>query len=126
MQMMDSPRCGNHDFKVGVRVKRFVLEGSRWKRFNLTYSIVNLPFDMSRQTVIAEFQKAFGIWASVSPLRFRRVSASQADINVAFFSGKHGDSDPFDGPGGTLAHAYFPRYVLYICLLFKLATNRMR
>lgn len=65
---------------------------------------------MHRQTVYNEFKKAFSYWSNVSPLTFRRVNSNSADIKVAFYSGRHGDSDPFDGPGGTLAHSFFPRY----------------
>lgn len=48
-------------------------------------------------------------WGKVTPLTFTRVTG-KADIDVRFEKRWHGDNNPFDGEGQTLAHAYFPRY----------------
>ena len=48
------------------------------------------------------------LWQSASRLRFTEVNSDDADILVSFVTKTHGDGYPFDGKGGTLAHAFYP------------------
>ncbi|XP_043373034.1 matrix metalloproteinase-25 isoform X3 [Dermochelys coriacea] len=47
-------------------------------------------------------------WGNASALTFREVPGAGADILVDFSRSFHQDGYPFDGPGSTLAHAFFP------------------
>ena len=50
------------------------------------------------------------VWARVTDLTFEQRRAGPVHIEVKFADAEHGDGDPFDGRGGTLAHAFFPVY----------------
>lgn len=58
-----------------------------------------------RQTVAEALQ----VWSEVTPLTFTEVHEGHADITIDFTRYWHGDNLPFDGPGGILAHAFFPK-----------------
>lgn len=127
VEMMQKPRCGVKDFidededidspriKVrGVlsRRKRYVLQGSRWRVKNLTYRITKYPRSrLSKREVDQTMRKAFNVWEQATGLQFEERSSGKVHIEIRFERKAHGDDDPFDGLGGTLAHAFFPVYV---------------
>ena len=51
---------------------------------------------------------ALKVWSDIAPLNFHEVAGSDADIQIDFTKADHNDGYPFDGPGGTVAHAFFP------------------
>lgn len=58
-------------------------------------------------------RKMINKWAEVSTLNIREqtdpsVKDDDVDILIRFVRRYHNDPYPFDGPGGTLAHAYYP------------------
>ncbi|XP_067014359.2 matrix metalloproteinase-14 isoform X2 [Anabrus simplex] len=111
--LMETPRCGVKDvvgFGNGARSKRYALQGSRWRTKALTYRISKYPRKLGKAEVDDEVKKAFDVWAEYTDLTFTAKSSGSVHIEIRFETGEHGDGDPFDGRGGTLAHAYFPVY----------------
>ena len=77
----------------------------------VTYRIENYTPDIkNKEDVDRTFEKALKLWSSASGLIFKREDNVnlEPDIRVKFVTGFHGDSRPADGPGGELAHAFFP------------------
>uniref|UniRef100_A0A672NBD1 interstitial collagenase n=1 Tax=Sinocyclocheilus grahami TaxID=75366 RepID=A0A672NBD1_SINGR len=101
MEMMKKPRCGVPDVAAYSTFKG----KPKWQTNKLTYRIVNYTPDMSVAEVDTSMEKALQVWAKVTPLKFTRINRGTADIMISF---DHGDAYPFDGPEGTLAHAFAP------------------
>jgi len=121
LRLMKTPRCGVKDFpdhnedtpRIHVtrhRGKRYALQGSRWKVKELTYRVSLYPVKsrLSVRDVDETIEKAFQIWEKATGLNFVRKRRGKVHIEIRFERRNHGDDDPFDGEGGTLAHAFFP------------------
>ncbi|XP_075905857.1 matrix metalloproteinase-20 [Nelusetta ayraudi] len=103
LEVMSSPRCGVPDVEEYIHG-----QGARWDKNVITYSIGRYTRDLPRGTVDSLLESAFGVWARASRLTFVRTNSRSADIVVEFVTSDHGDLYPFDGPRGTLAHAFGP------------------
>ncbi|KAB2054019.1 hypothetical protein ES319_A12G226500v1 [Gossypium barbadense] len=112
-----SPRCGVSDTESTIHATKhfaYFYGRPRWDRgssMTLTYAFS--PTDMIKYISLPEiktvFKRSFSRWASVIPVNFTEIdNYPSANIKIGFFKGDHGDSQPFDGVLGVLAHAFSP------------------
>uniref|UniRef100_A0ACB8EWG2 Uncharacterized protein n=2 Tax=Sphaerodactylus townsendi TaxID=933632 RepID=A0ACB8EWG2_9SAUR len=117
VEMMNRPRCSLPDI-IGTselmrrrrRRRRYALSDTGWKKKDLTWHVRSFPLDstLPHDHIRNLFFYALKAWSKSSALTFREVHSGDADILVDFSRSYHEDGYPFDGPGGTLAHAFFP------------------
>ncbi|XVF73475.1 hypothetical protein PTKIN_Ptkin12aG0204000 [Pterospermum kingtungense] len=114
-----APRCGvpdlEHSPTLHVTKNYVYFPGKpRWARripMTLTYGFSpdNLVHYLSLSDIKETFKRAFSKWASVIPVSFAETDDyGFADIKIGFYSGDHGDGEPFDGVLGILAHSFSP------------------
>ena len=76
----------------------------------LTYRILNFTKDGIPDSVQRRiFYNSFRLWQSAAGIDIRECDqCREADILISFVQRRHIDRYPFDGQGGTLAHAFYP------------------
>ena len=121
------------------RKRRYALQGSKWSKSRLSFKVGKYPVQgtMSKSLIDQELKRAFDLWSEAADVEFELVSdvpnfrkmllfehnnppslspgsesmrSKPVDIEVRFETGYHGDSEPFDGSGLILGHAYFPEF----------------
>lgn len=77
---------------------------------DLNYAFVRVTEKQPADAVESEIVRALSQWAQYAQLTFTQTSDSTAPrtLAVLFASYAHGDGYPFDGPGGVLAHTFYP------------------
>lgn len=114
---MSKPRCGNPDiFNVDTEAVKY-FQGNKFPRHyrffpgrphrTQDHLYVVIKENVPPQLVDA-ITRAFVDWEPYVPLVFLKTlepGGVVPDIRVQFFRGAHGDRSPFDGPGGSVAHA---------------------
>ncbi|XP_036777748.2 matrix metalloproteinase-17 isoform X1 [Manis pentadactyla] len=112
LELMKTPRCSLPDLSPAVRARRRrqAPTPTKWNKRNLSWRVRTFPRDspLGRDTVRALMHYALKVWSDITPLNFHEVAGSTADIQIDFSKADHNDPYPFDGPGGTVAHAFFP------------------
>ena len=131
MQRIVSPRCGVADIingtstmnsgKVNTTSSRngtlfhtvshytFFPGNPRWPEGTQELTYAFYPNNNLSEAEKSLFTAAFERWSEVTTVTFRETTSYDlADIRIGFYTGDHGDGEPFDGVLGVLAHSFSP------------------
>lgn len=77
---------------------------------DLNYGFVQVTDKLPADAVHSEFARALAEWSKYAAVNFTLTDRTGGNrtLAVLFASGAHGDAYPFDGPGGILAHTFYP------------------
>ena len=74
------------------------------------YYYSNVTAQLNAASAKAEIARAMAQWASVVKVTWAPGASATANqtVNILWATYAHGDAYPFDGPGGVLAHTFYP------------------
>jgi Matrixin/Glucodextranase, domain B len=77
---------------------------------SLGYYFDSLTPDVPESEVRSEIARAFAVWTQYANITISPAAqpAMERSIDVLFARYAHGDAYPFDGPGGVIAHTFYP------------------
>lgn len=113
----ESP-CLYDDLPFGT--EEYSTSGGSWPVTGFTYSVVGTGSpDIAWASERGIIGQAFGLWSNVTRVYPHEVlddGGCAGNIRIWWAVGDHGDGYPFDGPGGVLAHAFYPPPVNAGCI----------
>ena len=85
-------------------------DGAGLNATTLSYYFSQLTTKMPAAQAQSEILRAMAEWSKVIKVTWQQGASATATrtVNILFGSGAHGDAYPFDGPGGVLAHTFYP------------------
>jgi len=80
------------------------------KAATVGYVFSQMTSQLTPSAAEAAIERAMGEWAKVVQVTWQQGTNPTAPqtVNILFATYVHGDGYPFDGPGGVLAHTFFP------------------